>query len=144
MTFDTTGNPLLAPDGFGARVLAAVGSETYVRYVSGSPSYLAVSEPQVHFGLGAAVTVDELRVEWPRGYVSTLTDVAVNTQLTIIAPSLGDLDADGVVGIAHFLDSLAGWGPCPVPPEPCLGDLDADGLVGIADFLTLLANWGPA
>ena len=101
-----------------------------------------MSEPQVHFGLGAAVTVDELRVEWPRGYVSTFTDVAANTQLTIDAPALGDLDADGVVGIADFLALLAAWGPCPTPPAHCLADLDADGSVGIADFLTLLANWG--
>ena len=82
ITFDTTGNPLLAPDGFGTRVLATVGGETYMRFVSGSPSYLAMSEPQVHFGLGAAVTVDELVVEWPRGYVSTFTDVAVNTPVS--------------------------------------------------------------
>ena len=142
VTFDTTGNPLLAPDGFGTRVLATVGTQTYVRYVSSSPSYLSTSEPQIHFGLGAAVTVDELRVEWPRGYVSTLTGVAANTQLTVIAPALGDLDADGVVGIADFLALLAGWGPCPVPPAGCLGDLDTDGVVGIADFLTLLGNWG--
>ena len=142
ITFDTTGNPLLAPDGFGTRVLATVGGQTYVRYVSSGPSYLSTSEPQIHFGLGAAVIVDELRVEWPRGYVSVLTDVAANTQLTIVAPPLGDLDADGVVGIADFLALLAGWGPCPAPPAVCLGDLDADGVVGIADFLTLLGNWG--
>jgi len=142
LTFDTTGNPLLAPDGFGTRVLATVGSQTYVRYVSGSPSYLSVSEPQIHFGLGAAQIVDELRIQWPRGYVTVLTDVAVNTQMTIVAPPLGDLDADGVVGIADFLSLLGGWGPCPVPPAACLADLDADGVVGIADFLTLLGNWG--
>ena len=142
ITFDTTGNPLLAPDGFGTRVLATVGGQTYVRYVSSGPSYLSTSEPQIHFGLGAAVIVDELRVEWPRGYVTVLTDVAANTQLTIVAPPLGDLDADGAVGIADFLALLAGWGPCPAPPAVCLGDLDADGVVGIADFLTLLGNWG--
>ena len=27
--------------------------------------------------------------------------------------SLGNLDADGVVGIVDFLDLLANWGPCP-------------------------------
>ena len=112
------------------------------QYLDAKPSYLSVSEPQVHFGLGAAETMDELRVQWPRGYVTVLTDVAANTQLTVLAPALGDLDADGVVGIADFLALLAGWGPCPAPPASCLGDLDADGVVGIADFLSLLANWG--
>jgi len=100
-----------------------------------------VSEPAIHFGLGAAVTVDELRVEWSKGYVSTLHDVAANTQLTVIAPALGDLDADGVVGITDFLALLAAWGPCAAAPEACLADLDNDGLVGITDFLALLGNW---
>ena len=138
---DTSTNPLLAPDGFGTRVLATVGGQTYVRYLSGSPSFLSVSEPAIHFGLGAAVTVDELRVEWSKGYVSTLHDVAANTQLTVIAPALGDLDADGVVGITDFLALLAAWGPCAAAPEACLADLDNDGLVGITDFLALLGNW---
>jgi len=140
VTFDTTGNPLLAPDGFGTRVFATIGSETFVRYVSSSPSYLSVSEPQVHFGLGAAGTVDELRVQWPRGYVTVLTDVPANIQLTIDAPPLGDLDADGVVGIADFLDLLAAWGAC--IEDCCLADLDLDGDVGITDFLLLLDGWG--
>lgn len=140
--FDTSANPLLAPDGFGTRVLATVGGQTYVRFVSSGPSYLSTSEPQVHFGLGAAATVDVLRVQWQHGYVSTFTDVAANTQLTIAAPGLGDLDADGVVGIADFLALLAAWGPCAAPPTACPADLDGDGIVGIADFLTLLANWG--
>ena len=54
----------------------------------------------------------------------------------------GDLDGDGVVGIADFLALLAAWGPCPAPPAECLADLDGDGDVGITDMLELLANWG--
>ncbi|MHC4416452.1 MAG: FG-GAP-like repeat-containing protein [Planctomycetota bacterium] len=51
----------------------------------------------------------------------------------------GDLDGDGRVGISIL---LAGWGPCPDPPDACPADLDGDGTVGIADLLILLANWG--
>ncbi len=142
IVLDTSTNPLLAPHGFGTRVQATVAGQTYVRYLSGSPSYLATSEPAVHFGLGAAATVDELRVEWSRGYVSTFNDVAVNVQMTVIAPAPGDLDADGVVGILDFLALLAAWGPCAQPPAACIADLDNDGLVGITDFLALLGNWG--
>ena len=54
----------------------------------------------------------------------------------------GDLDGDGVVGVLDLLILLAGWGPCPDPPDACSADLDADGFVGILDLLTLLANWG--
>ena len=54
-----------------------------------------------------------------------------------IAPKLGDLDADGIVGILDFLALLAMWGQGNVA-----ADLDMDGMVGINDFLLLLANWG--
>ncbi len=54
-----------------------------------------------------------------------------------IAPKLGDLDADGVVGIFDLLALLAAWGQSNVA-----ADLDMDGTVGIFDLLTLLANWG--
>ncbi|MHC5047054.1 MAG: hypothetical protein ACYTGY_10890 [Planctomycetota bacterium] len=70
-----------------------------------------------------------------------MTDVAVNQQMTVVAPARGDTDGDGSVGIADFLDLLAAWGPCPDPPGPCLSDLDNDGEVGVADFLVLLASW---
>ena len=59
------------------------------------------------------------------------------------APLLGDIDGDGIVGIADFLMLLAAWGPCPDPcPPSCPADLDGDCTVGINDFLILLANWG--
>jgi hypothetical protein len=86
--------------------------------------------------------VDELWIEWTKGYVTVLTDVAVNQHLTIVAPAIGDIDGDGSVGVTDFLDLLGAWGPCPVPPEPCLADLDNDGEIGVLDFLDLLAYWG--
>jgi hypothetical protein len=61
---------------------------------------------------------------------------------TIRIVPLGDLDGDGVVGIADFLLMLAAWGPCPALPDPCPADLDGDGAVGVTDFLILLAGWG--
>ena len=54
-----------------------------------------------------------------------------------IAPRLGDLNADGVVGIEDLLELLAQWGQSGVA-----GDLDMDGIVGITDLLLLLGNWG--
>jgi hypothetical protein len=51
----------------------------------------------------------------------------------------GDLDGDGIVGVADFLALLAAWGPNPGNPA----DLNGDGVVGVHDFLALLAAWGP-
>ncbi len=53
---------------------------------------------------------------------------------------LGDLGADGVVGINDLLGLLGAWGPC--APGCCLADLNIDGGVGITDLLALLGNWG--
>jgi predicted outer membrane repeat protein len=53
--------------------------------------------------------------------------------------SLGDIDADGVVGILDFLGLLAAWGGF---PEACsLADVDPDGEIDVGDFLVLVANW---
>jgi hypothetical protein len=53
---------------------------------------------------------------------------------------LGDIDGDGIVGIADFLALLGSWGPCGDTCGP--EDIDGDGTVGITDVLVLLANWG--
>jgi glucose/arabinose dehydrogenase len=54
-----------------------------------------------------------------------------------IAPKVGDLNGDGITGIADFLIFLKQFGQSNVA-----ADLDMDGTVGSADFLILLANWG--
>ena len=54
----------------------------------------------------------------------------------------GDLDDDGIVGIADFLMLLGLWGDCPDSrPPSCVGDIVGDCTVGITDFLILLGNW---
>lgn len=56
---------------------------------------------------------------------------------------LGDLDADGIVGVPDLLELLAAWGPCPAHcPAICVGDLDGDETLGLADVIGLLAAWG--
>ena len=53
-------------------------------------------------------------------------------------PLPGDLNCDGVVGIADFLAVLAAWGSC----ESCPADLDGDGIIGVDDLLIIIENWG--
>jgi hypothetical protein len=142
ITLDTSTNPLLAPNGFGTRVIATLGAESFHRYMSGSPSYLATSELIIHFGLGKHASVDELRFEWSRGYVTVLNDVPANQHLIVAAPKLGDIDGSGAVSTADLLALIGAWGPCPQPPAPCLADLDGDGQVATTDLLILLGAWG--
>ncbi len=54
-----------------------------------------------------------------------------------IAPKIGDLDANGVVGSADLANLLGSWG------QPGgAADLDMSGAVGSADLALLLGNWG--
>jgi hypothetical protein len=141
LAFDTQNNPRIAPQGFGCKVTATAGGLSYVRYVDSGPNFLGTSETAAHFGLGGAGVVDELRIDWPRGYVTTLTGVAANQHLVIQSPALCDFNADGVVGVNDFLLLLSRWGP--VTGSDRRADVDNDGMVGVTDFLTVLASWTP-
>lgn len=137
----TANNPLLPPHGFGANVIATVGDQQLVCSMNGSPSYLATSELIVHLGVGAAKTIDELRIRWSRGYETMLTNVPVNQRLTVTAPDLADLNAGGSVEREDLEMLLDRWGPVTEPAQ-IIADLNNDGEVDVLDLLILLINWG--
>jgi len=141
ITLDTSNNPLLASRGFGTLAKVTVGEQTYIRYLNSAPSYLSTSEWAMHFGLGEAKVIDELRLVWSRGYETVLTDVSVNQQLQIQAPDLADLNADGSVGVADLLMLLARWGLVEESSQ-LVADMNNDGAIGTVDLLMLLADWG--
>jgi hypothetical protein len=140
---ETSANPKLAPHGFQSRVLATVGETTISRYVDGRPSYLSCGELALHFGLGDATTVDVLRVEWPRGYVTELRDVAVDRTIRIQAPVLGDLDGSGQLGIEDLSDLLARQGPIRRATD-LKADLTGNGTVDAEDARLWLAEYRAA
>jgi T5SS/PEP-CTERM-associated repeat protein len=65
-----------------------------------------------------------------------------DTSVTLLVTRLGDLNGDGRVSVADFLELLGSWGPCPGPPDACPADLDGDGEVDVIDLLMMLTNWG--
>jgi len=69
--------------GIGARLVAHVGEQAYIRdlFPANGPSGLGAT--QVHFGLGGADTVDELTIRWPSGQVQVLRDLAVDRHVVI-------------------------------------------------------------
>lgn len=141
LTFDSISNPRIAPDGYNARVEVDLGSRTLIREMDGGVSYLSSGEHSAHFGLGGATVIDQLRVKWPRGYVTVLNDVPVNQHMTIVAPALADLDASGIVGGGDLAMLLGHWGPLGTTSDR-KADLDNDGVVGGSDIAILLGAWG--
>jgi hypothetical protein len=139
VTLNTRDNPLIAPDGFGTRVEARVGADTYVRFLNGQPSFLATSAPMLHFGLGGASVIDELSVFWTRGNVTVLEQVAVNQKIDIRAPEPTDVNADGAVDIDDLVAVILAWG------DPS-GPADVNGVdgVNIDDLVAVVIGMNPA
>lgn len=73
-------------DGVGARVeIVAGGKRQTAERVAGS-GYLSQNDPRLHFGLGAAATVDKLTVHWPSGREQTLEKIAADRVVTVEEP----------------------------------------------------------
>ncbi|HEX9793521.1 MAG TPA: CRTAC1 family protein [Planctomycetota bacterium] len=82
---DTSLHGGLAAQGIGTRLELTVGGSTQVQYVSGGQSYLGQPELTAHFGVGAATSIDEIRVEWADGFTTVLENVAADQQLVVVA-----------------------------------------------------------
>ena len=75
-------------DGLGARLKAtpAGGSPLY-NHATTSTGLSASSDPRVHFGLGAAKSLDKLEIWWPSGIHQTLDRVSADQILTVREPA---------------------------------------------------------
>ena len=73
-------------DGIGAKVQVYAGGNQWLQERVAASSYLSQSEARLHFGLGAATTVDRVVVNWPSGKEQTLTNQGVDRVLTIVEP----------------------------------------------------------
>ena len=75
-------------DGCGAWLEADLpGGVTLVRQVfCGSVGLGSGSDPVVHFGLGSAQEVEELRIRWSSGNIQTLHDIAADQLLPVTEP----------------------------------------------------------
>jgi hypothetical protein len=65
-------------DGIGARVEVMAGGRRWTAERVASSGYLSQNDGRLHFGLGAAATIDKLIVHWPSGRVQTLENVSVD------------------------------------------------------------------
>jgi hypothetical protein len=70
-------------DAVGARVALTTGEMTQRRMVKTGSSYLSQSELTLTFGLGAADSIDQLRIIWPDGSKTETSKLTVNQIHTI-------------------------------------------------------------
>ena len=101
----------------------AIGASVYATINNGTEQKLTLrreantnagtfnqSDLPVHFGLGAATMIDQLRIHWPDGTMQYLFDVPVDQYLTIAyAGGLpGDFNHDEIVDSADYVDMAQG------------------------------------
>ncbi|MFK7845850.1 MAG: FG-GAP-like repeat-containing protein [Rhodothermales bacterium] len=100
----------------GTLVEATIGGVTRMRQVNGGASAHSQDDLVVHFGVGSATNVDELKISWPSGIVQTLTNVGVNQMIGVTEQSVapGDLFTDvsssAGVSVLHDGGSLEDMG----------------------------------
>jgi enediyne biosynthesis protein E4 len=70
-------------DGIGARVSVTAAGRTWVQELRSGASYLSSSDLRLHFGLGAASTIDHIDVLWPSGADERFPSGPVNRFVTL-------------------------------------------------------------
>jgi hypothetical protein len=73
-------------DGIGARIEVYAGGKRWTAERVASSGYLSQDDDRVHFGLGAAESIDKIQIHWPSGREQTLEKQAVNRIITIEEP----------------------------------------------------------
>src|SRR5262249_8901817 len=72
--------------GLGATVKLQTAAGLQVREINNVASYLSSNDTRLHFGLGAARTIQQIEILWPSGTRQVLKDVAVNQILVVEEP----------------------------------------------------------
>lgn len=70
----------------GAKVTVISADHKQLAEVRSGGSYLSQNDLRLHFGLGAATTIDEIQIAWPSGKKQTLTKQQADRVLTIQEP----------------------------------------------------------
>ncbi|MGA8673327.1 MAG: CRTAC1 family protein, partial [Terracidiphilus sp.] len=73
-------------DGIGARVEVFAGANRWTQERVADSGYMSQNEARLHFGLGAATSVDKVTVHWPSGREQTLERQEVDRVLTVEEP----------------------------------------------------------
>jgi hypothetical protein len=74
-------------DGLGAMVTVVAGGRRITKLNDGKSGYLSQSSLPLHFGLGAATTIEKIEVQWPSGITQVVSEgLTVGGQLRLVEP----------------------------------------------------------
>lgn len=123
----------------GAHVSVRVGSTWRHReIIAGGNNFKSQNELLVHVGLDAAVTTDQISINWPGGTTRGLTGYGINQTWSLYPPEkLGDFDQNATfdgADTAGFADCLTGHQPGAVTPGCEMMDFQGDADVDLRDF----------
>jgi hypothetical protein len=68
----------------GAQVRVTAGENAYLRFVDGGNSFAGQSSARLHFGLGAAKSIDRVDVRWPSGLTESFPVTQVDRLHTLV------------------------------------------------------------
>ena len=81
------GRPPTHSNGIGSRIYVTTGEITQMRELHASTNYMAMEPGRIaHFGLGATMVIDRIRVEWVGGGVTVMENVEVDQNMEISGP----------------------------------------------------------
>ena len=84
-------------DGVGAHVTVTAGGRRQTRYAFRQSLDSQHLSRRLHFGLGQASMIDEIRVQWPSGNTTIETSLAVNQRLDVVERETQDSSPPEVV-----------------------------------------------
>jgi len=87
-------------DAVGARIRLRTGDAWQTRVVTLGSGYLSGSTLHQHFGVGGAIRLDEITIEWPSGKTSRLGPLQANRRYHVVEPAADDEDRPIVSVIA--------------------------------------------
>jgi enediyne biosynthesis protein E4 len=70
-------------DGIGSKVKIVADGVTQAEEAKGGMSYQAAHDPRLHFGLGRAVRISLLEIDWPSGAITKLNNLAADRCITL-------------------------------------------------------------
>jgi len=111
--------PVGNSEGIGARVEVVTGDLTQMRELRAGSNFESQDPAEAHFGLGGYAVADAVRVIWPDGIETILTDVVAGQRLVVSIP-----------------EPTPTTSPTLTPPTPaCIGDCDGSGSVTVDELV---------